>query len=470
MDIRNLVRAVRSYIVLTCFVSLISLNFYVNVWVEDANENFVLELSPDHSSHPESKYILLGYKNNSSIGNTSKPPSEVTPRNYLEAPMTYGHSDKTKTTSPPPKLPGLWPELENYEDDRIEKQLNYRPVSIDTSTTSIPVKTILLYNGYKDWGVKAGRQTFLEQKCPISHCQLTDNRRYASSADAVLFRQNPRFPWYRRPPGQVWILYLLEAPYFTPSLRRFNGHFNWTASYRRDSDIVAPYEKFVKYNRTVPHIQPKLTKNYAAGKTKKVAWFVSNCRATNTRLEYAEELSKYIQVDIFGKCGDKKCPRGQNSCSEMLNKEYKFYLSFENSNCRDYITEKFFFTGLQHDVIPIVMGAAPEDYRRVAPHYSFIHVDEYTSPRELAEYLNDLDQNDDIYNEYFKWKGTGSFINTYFWCRVCAMLHDTSRAHTNYGNIEEWWRGRDVCIGRDKWGQHTRRVPYISDYYKKYHH
>jgi len=36
--------------------------------------------------------------------------------------------------------------------------------------------------------------------------------------------------------------------------------------------------------------------NYAAGKTKLVAWFVSNCHAGNERLRYAGELSRYIQV------------------------------------------------------------------------------------------------------------------------------------------------------------------------------
>ena len=43
----------------------------------------------------------------------------------------------------------------------------------------------------------------------------------------------------------------------------------------------------------------------------------------------------------------------------------------------------------------------------------------------IAEYLQKLDENDDLYNEYFKWKGTGEFIDTKFFCRLCALLHDS---------------------------------------------
>ena len=56
------------------------------------------------------------------------------------------------------------------------------------------------------------------------------------------------------------------------------------------------------------------------------------------------------------------------------------------------------------DVIPIVMGARPEDYKSVLPPDSYIHVDDFRSPEHLAEYLNVIDKNDTLYNSYFRWK------------------------------------------------------------------
>ena len=54
------------------------------------------------------------------------------------------------------------------------------------------------------------------------------------------------------------------------------------------------------------------------------------------------------------------------------------------------------------------MGARPADYEKAAPYKSYIHVDQFKGPRELSEYLVDLDRDDQKYNDYFQvWKHWG---------------------------------------------------------------
>ena len=48
------------------------------------------------------------------------------------------------------------------------------------------------------------------------------------------------------------------------------------------------------------------------------------------------------------------------------------------------------------------MGASEEEYRRAAPHNSFIHVDQFRGPEQLAEHLHMLDRDEEKYNQYFK--------------------------------------------------------------------
>lgn len=234
----------------------------------------------------------------------------------------------------------LWPNEKFYDNDRIVNQLSFKP---DWLNGTRDLKTILLYSGFASTEWKMGQTIFLNNSCRVNTCKLTRNRSIAEHADAILFNSNPVITWTRRSVSQIWVLYLLESPYSTPRFKRYRNVYNWTATYRHDSDIVAPYEKFIIHNNTRVYN----TRNYAEGKTKKVAWFVSNCRAPNARGVYANQLSKYIDVDIYGQCGTMQCHKRNKTCSRILTTDYKFYLSFENANCRDYITEKFFVTGLQ---------------------------------------------------------------------------------------------------------------------------
>ena len=71
-------------------------------------------------------------------------------------------------------------------------------------------------------------------------------------------------------------------------------NIDWTATYRRDSTVVAPYGKWSPYHDHMTTSDEDEV-NLAEKKTKKVAWFVSNCGARNGRLQYAQELAKYIR-------------------------------------------------------------------------------------------------------------------------------------------------------------------------------
>jgi alpha-1,3-fucosyltransferase len=62
---------------------------------------------------------------------------------------------------------------------------------------------------------------------------------------------------------------------------------------------------------------------------------------------------------------------------EMMERDYKFYLAFENAICPDYVTEKFYNT-LLFSTVPIVYGGA--DYEAIrAPPNSHIDVRNFTS-------------------------------------------------------------------------------------------
>ena len=83
----------------------------------------------------------------------------------------------------------------------------------------------------------------------------------------------------------------------------------------------------------------------------------------------------------------------------MVEENYKFYLSFENSLCKDYFTEKL-FRMMKYDIVPIVYGKGYES--NGLPPTSYIDVLDFESVASLADYLTYLDNNDTAYNEYFR--------------------------------------------------------------------
>ncbi|VDP09365.1 unnamed protein product [Soboliphyme baturini] len=236
----------------------------------------------------------------------------------------------------------IWPE-DSREEDRIIDQITFFPRTTEkTRTRVIYLATDLL--PWLDGGDHLKGDEFRD--CIARNCKLTIDHGEGASADAVIVHGRAP-PFGRHHTSQIWIFYSLESPMNTPDLSALGDGINWTATYRMDSDIVAPYGKFLLYDTDAkPSVDPH-HKNYAEGKTRLAAWFASNCFTSNHRLEYINELMRFMPVDTFGKCGHLRCGHYSDKCPQLLKQRYKFYLAFENSNCREYITEKLFLNAFK---------------------------------------------------------------------------------------------------------------------------
>merc|ERR550539_342981 len=141
-----------------------------------------------------------------------------------------------------------------------------------------------------------------------------------------------------------------------------------------------------------------------------LAWIGSNCNAHNGRQTYLKELFGRIKVDSFGKCLNNKPFPAEYAKMEKyeglvaIAAKYKFYLALENSNCKDYVTEKLKHTILA-TTIPIVFSVNnTPDYSLFLPKHSYINIADFETVDQLAKYLKKIATNETLYNEYFWYK------------------------------------------------------------------
>lgn len=276
----------------------------------------------------------------------------------------------------------------------VARDIRYADVYRKAEKQSKDLKYILLWTP-RDYSpfyfLKDGQRAFLENNCDVVNCYVTDDKtllgcRGVTKFDAIAFNgRNMRYMRRsqlppKRSPHQKYIFFNLESADNYPLCQNmFDGFFNWTATYRLDSDIPYPYlvvkdkngnavgPKYdMKWINDDTNVDNDLMKKLQS-KNKAAAWFVSSCSDRNGRAEYARNLEKALEpyglfIDIYGSCGTLQCPiDSKEDCNQMLEREYYFYLAFENSYAPDYVTEKL-LTALQHNTVPIVYGSA--DYSR----------------------------------------------------------------------------------------------------------
>ena len=289
-------------------------------------------------------------------------------------------------------------------------------------------------------------------------CRITYDKKEYEHSDLVIFHGigfdfNPNnLPdRSKRSPQQRWAYYCRESPVHSgytatgePSeSRRFlNGlQFNWTMTYKLNSDIEN------RYYRIVPGRHPGSDEHYFK-RSKMAAAVLSNCK--EDRLHYIQELQKYMEVDIYGGCGA-HCLSG-TSCFAFLQEKYKFYLSFENSICKDYVTEKLYRNALMHNMLPVVINGGDMSNPTVAPPGCCIKASDFKGAKELAEYIKKVASNSTLYNSHFKWHlkyAVQEEARVDVLCRACHKLY-TDSATKVYYDMYSWYGIKENCFSYPK--------------------
>ena len=276
-------------------------------------------------------------------------------------------------------------------------------------------------------------------------CRLTDDAAEYTHSDALLFhgRGTPlKIPELSlRPSNQVWVYHNMESPVHMGRFDRTPNIINWTMTYIRDSDIFVAGYGGVRPGKYMGGFDPN--KNYLESKSKFAAAVISNC--VGYRMKVVKALAKYIDLDLFGHCINTQfC----NPSWERM-KDYKFYLSFENSACKDYVTEKFYQNALAHAVVPVVLGDANYSNVEVAPPGSYIDASKFSTVRELGEFLKKEGSDQTLYNKYFRWHSNYTLFFQSLkaqLCSLCERLHQSNFTTKSYKDVFSWYNTAGKCV------------------------
>ena len=216
-----------------------------------------------------------------------------------------------------------------------------------------------------------------------------------------------------------WALFHEESPKNNPILFHEDVIvlFNHTGTFRRHSD----YPLVTQSLESIEVLEQKpwytLEEKNSDKDRASVVYVQSACNAPSDRDTYVQELMKYIKVDSLGKClNNKELPEEYKDSLTFSTKgfykiigKYKFTLAFENAICDDYITEKL-WRPLEVGSVPIYRGS-PSVLDWMPNNHSVIIVDNFPSPKDLAEYIKKLDADDASYLKYLDFKQKDGVTN-----------------------------------------------------------
>uniref|UniRef100_UPI00358E237C alpha-(1,3)-fucosyltransferase 7-like isoform X2 n=1 Tax=Myxine glutinosa TaxID=7769 RepID=UPI00358E237C len=229
---------------------------------------------------------------------------------------------------------------------------------------------------------------------------------------------------------------LIEKKGYLPE-QVFNADETGLSSGKRcPRELSSRSERILAQSPSTPPAQESILPK----KQELAVWVTSHWTEKLARVIYFRCLQPHISVKVFGRYDQPLC--SEWPCMKARLSLYKFYLAFENSKQRDYITEKFWHNSFLAGLVPVVFGTTRKNYEDFVPGDSFIHVDDFSSPAELAAHLHYLDQNDTAYQAYFDWHAKFRLhTNKTFISRLCDICHNLSNlpGYKVYQNLTAWY-------------------------------
>jgi hypothetical protein len=237
----------------------------------------------------------------------------------------------------------------------------------------------------------------------VPEVEFTTDRARLREADAVVFHL-PEAHHIRdavKYPGQLWVGWSMESRANTrvraetAAMAAFDFHMGFD----RNSDVWCPYLPQLDEWRAA-----MAAPRDSVSETVPAVLFQSANSDRCGRDPYLTELMTHLPFHSYGRFLNNRTLEGPDAGTPSklaVLRRYRFTLAFENSMEPDYVTEKFFQ--------PLLVGSVP--VYRGAPNIadfapgadSFIDAGQLT-PRELAQRLQQLDDDDAAYARLHAWR------------------------------------------------------------------
>ncbi|KAM9976709.1 hypothetical protein ACTFIR_010553 [Dictyostelium discoideum] len=287
-------------------------------------------------------------------------------------------------------------------------------------------------------------------KCKIEiHSEFSNEKAESAQVIIYFFSQYQEstnkiynYTLKRYNPNQITIGWTMESG----GLYRFEGNsnfiisnFNITAGYPRVNDfnkqthIYVPYGP-VEYSGSDSYAHSAKfheIKEIPPKRNNSIVWISSNCwHEDYKRVDLMRSIMNITKVDSYGSClnnidftDQDKLINSKHDQKMNVLKRYNFAIAFENSLCKDYITEKL-WESLSVGTIPIYLGA-PNIMEFLPDPGSIINVRDFKSVNDLVDYIKKVENDQNLRLKHLKW------IKIKKWSKEFQNIYDESVNNLN---------------------------------------